>query len=317
MQNNKIFISLASYQDPMLLFTLNDAVARASAPELLRFGVVDQNISDQRGIIGELPFSRHVRYTHLHPQDTLGVSWARNLVFSLYDGEDYLLQIDSHTCFEPGWDNELREQYARLLDQSGRPIISTYPYAFEMVRGTPRYMRYEAKTVVVLRPHTESTLSENNVVLRFSGRHQFSEVHVPGCHLAAGFIFCSGRFIEDVPYDPYLYFHGEEQSLSVRAYTRGWDIFHPANVPLYHLYKPENTPLTTHHWHGDIDTQRSFHSRYLLERSSARLYALFCGSGLSGAYGLGTIRSLDSFIEFSGIDYKTKVIRTPAEGTLF
>ncbi len=59
----------------------------------------------------------------------------RNLAFSLYDGEQYFLQIDSHTCFEPGWDDTLRAQHTQLLARAAKPIISTYPYRFDMVDG--------------------------------------------------------------------------------------------------------------------------------------------------------------------------------------
>lgn len=314
--NRKIFISMASYLDPMLFFTLRDGFAKARHPELLCFAVVDQHVDDQRAAILALPFAAQVRYLHVHPRDTLGVSWARNLAFSLYDGEQYLLQIDSHMCFEQDWDSKLRDQHSALLARSAKPVISTYPYRFDMVDGVPHYTPSEGKTALVLRPHPETPLSDGEVVLRFIGKHMFTDQAVPGCHVAAGFIFCDGRFVEEVPYDPYLYFHGEEQSLAVRAYTRGWDIFHPTWVPLYHLYKSANTPHETHHWHGEIDAQRAFSGAYLTERARQRLTRLLCGDGLPGAYGLGQVRSLDDFIAFSGIDYKQKTVTDPYEGQL-
>lgn len=312
--NQTIFISMASYLDPMLFFTLQDAISKAQQPDLLSFAVIDQNIDDQRHAIRALPYSSQIRYLHVHIQDTLGVSWARNLAFSLYNGEQYLLQIDSHTCFEESWDANLRRQHSQLLLRADKPIVSTYPYRFDMVDGVPHYKPSAGKTALVLRPHPETPLSEDNVVLRFIGKHMFTDQAVPGCHVAAGFIFCSGQFIEQVPYDPYLYFHGEEQSLAVRAYTRGWDIFHPTSVPLYHLYKMANTPHQTHHWYGDVDAQRAFTGAALKQRAKIRLAQLLCGDGLPGAYGLGQARSLEDFMVFSGIDYKQKVITERYEG---
>ena len=314
--NRKIFISVAAYLDPMLSFTLQTAISKAQQPELLHFGVVDQNIQDQREAIRALPFGAQVRYLHIHAQDTLGVSWARNVAFSLYDDEEYLLQIDSHTYFEENWDSNLRAQHTQLLSRSAKPIISTYPYRFDMVDGIPKYTPSEGKTALVLRPLPESRLTQDDVVLRFIGKHMFTDKAVPGCHVSAGFIFCAGSFVEEVPYDPYLYFHGEEQSLAVRAYTRGWDIFHPTWVPLYHLYKEANMPHETHHWYGEVDAQRAFNSAYLTQRAKLRLNRLLCGDGLPGAYGLGQVRSLDEFIAFSGIDYKQKTITDRYDGLL-
>jgi len=38
------------------------------------------------------------------------------------------------------------------------------------------------------------------------------------------------------PYDPGLYFHGEELSLAVRDFTHGYDLFHPTRDILWHSY---------------------------------------------------------------------------------
>lgn len=311
-----IFVSMASYLDPMLFFTLNDAVAKASQPALLAFGVVDQNVADQREAVAALPFGRQVRYVHVHPEDTLGVSWARNTAFSLYDGEAFLLQVDSHTLFEQGWDDTLRAMHANLLARSAKPVISTYPYRFDMVDGVPQYTPAEGKTALVLRPHTEKPLSPDDAVLRFMGMHLFTDQPVLGCHVSAGFLFCAGNFVEEVPYDPYLYFHGEEQSLAVRAFTRGWDIFHPLQVPLYHLYKTEGTPYATHHWYGEADEKRAFRSTYLTERAKRRLNRLLMGDGLPGAYGLGQARTMAQYRELSGIDYQNQTVTDPFDGQL-
>lgn len=311
-----IFVSVASYLDPMLFFTLNDAMNKAAQPDTLRFGVVDQHVDDQRAAIAALPYRGQVRYVHIHAEDTLGVSWARHTAFSLYDGETFLLQVDSHTLFEPGWDDKLRALHATLRERSAKPIASTYPYRFDMVDGVPTYTPNEGRTALVLRPHPEKNLAPDDAVLRFMGRHLFTDAPVAGCHVSAGFLFAAGQFVEEVPYDPYLYFHGEEQSLAVRAFTRGWDIFHPQLVPLYHLYKTEGTPYATHHWYGETDEKRAFRSSYLTERAKLRLNRLLMGDGLPGAYGLGTVRSMEQFRELSGIDYRNQRITDPFDGKL-
>jgi glycosyltransferase involved in cell wall biosynthesis len=311
-----IFISMASYLDPMLFFTLNDAYAKASRPERLAFAVVDQSLEDQRAAIAALPFANQVRYVHVHPEDTLGVCWARSTAFSLYDGEDFLLQIDSHMLFEEAWDDKLLAQHAKLRMRSSKPIISTYPYRFDIVDGVPRPMKNEGRTALVLRPHPEKNLAPDDAVLRFMARHLFTDQPVAGCHVSAGFLFAAGAFVEEVPYDPYLYFHGEEQSLAVRSFTRGWDIFHPLLIPVYHLYKSEGTAYLTHHWHGESEARRAFRSGYLLERAKKRLNRLLMGDGLPGAYGLGTARTLAQFHELSGIDYANHTITDPFDGKL-
>ena len=45
--------------------------------------------------------------------------------------------------------------------------------------------------------------------------------------LSAGFLFAPGTFVREVPYDPELYFLGEEAAMTLRAFTHGYDLFHP------------------------------------------------------------------------------------------
>ncbi|HJW57150.1 MAG TPA: GlcNAc-transferase family protein [Burkholderiaceae bacterium] len=52
------------------------------------------------------------------------MSRARNIAFSLYGDEAFLLQIDSHTLFEPDWNDILRSQHKALLARSFKPIVT-------------------------------------------------------------------------------------------------------------------------------------------------------------------------------------------------
>jgi len=306
----RIFISIASYCDELLLFTLQNCISKASNPENIFFGIVDQNDESQKTNIEKLNFSKQIRYVYINKIDTLGVSWARNIAFSLWDGEEFLLQIDSHMLFEQDWDKILLNQYSDLKDISQKPIISTYPYNFSFdEHNNPTFKKQSEKYVLVLRPHPESSLEEDNAVLRFRAEHKLTDNPVLGCHLAGGFIFTNSDFIQEIPYDPFLYFHGEEQSLAIRAYTRGWDIYHPNIIPLYHHYKEIGAEHLTHHWHETVESKRTLSASYLKNRATKRINRLFYGDGMvNSIYGLGNIRSLDEYIAFSGIDYKNKII---------
>lgn len=300
----KIFISLSAYCDDMLEFTLNSAYNNAKNKENIFFAVIDQNYENQREKIKFLSFAKQIRYCHIFPSDTQGVSWARHLAYSLYDNEDFFLQVDSHTHFEENWDENLINQYEILLKESAKPIISTYPYGFTIDKQNQvEFKKPSGKSILVLRPKKECSLSADNFVLQFRAKHIFSDRAIRGCHIAAGFLFAKGSFVEEIPYDPYLYFHGEEQSLTLRSFTKGWDIFHPTWIPLYHLYKQANTSYNTHHWHGDISKQRDFEWTYLQKRSKERIKKLITGELNNSIYGLGSNRTIEDYINFSGINY--------------
>jgi hypothetical protein len=101
-RNRQIFVSIASYRDEFLPFTIDHALVNAVHPDRLRFGIcwqaddsesLDRYLGDPRFRIRKYPFSA-----------SQGYGWARAEVQRLYEGERYHLLIDSHTAFAPGWD---------------------------------------------------------------------------------------------------------------------------------------------------------------------------------------------------------------------
>lgn len=312
---NKIFVNVAAYNDPLLFFTLNELITKSDNPDNLVIAIIDQNYKDQRQAIKALPYSKQIRYMYVNLIDTLGVSWARHLCYTLYNNEHYVLQIDSHTSFEPGWDTELIRQHNKLLETSAKPIVTSYPHSFQIINGEPQHNKPHGKIAMVLRPMPDEKLKPNNPMLGFRGKGIYTGETYEGCHIAGGFYFCRGDFVEEVPYDPYLYFHGEEQSLAIRAYTRGWNIYHTENMPVFHMYKERDISYNSHHWYGDFSSQRIFTNSELMVRAKRRLINLLYGDGMPGSiYGLGTVRTMDDFIKMSGIDYKNKTITDPYEG---
>jgi hypothetical protein len=125
---------------------------------------------------------------------------------------------------------------------------------------------------------------------------------------AGGFLFGAAAWINDVPYDPYLYFIGEESSLAVRLYTHGWDIFIPTDVLLYHDYNDHSE--RPRHWRDRPDWPG------LNSRSLARVRHLLGGEACADPaalreldrYGLGGERSLADYQAFAGIDFRARTI---------
>jgi peroxiredoxin len=131
-----------------------------------------------------------------------------------------------------------------------------------------------------------------------------------GAFLAAGFLFAPGKFLQEVPYDPYMYFDHEEVTLAARAYTHGWDVFHPSKTFIYHYYpEPAKGEKRALHWSDYKDW-----GKYLV-RSRARYNYLLTGARPDKPeyivemekYGLGGERTLKDYEEFSGLDFSNKI----------
>lgn len=302
-----IFISIAAFHEPLLAQTIADACHKAERPDELVFGVVDQHPHNRRAELQALYPNLKLRYVHVHPVDARGVCWARALCFSMYRGEAFVLQIDSHMIFELAWDGRLQQQIRTLSRLSAKPLVTNYPWGFEMRGRTPVVDPHRTLGVTLfLKPHPDTALSDHCATLRFVADQIKTDQPVRACHIAAGFFFTLGQFVDEVPYDPQLYFHGEEQSLALRAYTRGWDLFHMEEIPLYHLYKRGGNENEGLHWHSRWSDLRDISYAEATRHADERLMDLVYERRDLGVYGLGQQRSLDDYARDFGIDYRKR-----------
>ena len=295
-----IFVSIVSYCDPLLDFTIQRALEHARHPDALHFGVVEQSIPATKMPDG-------ASYVRIDPAQARGPCWARAIAMSFYRGEDWFLQLDSHMDFAPGWDERLVD-LARSVRGGTMVALTAYPSAFVFEDGKPVPKPLTQKVLAcVLKPG--EAFAPDHPVLRFEAHPVEVDVPLQGFHVGAGCLFASGSFALEIPYDPAFYFHGEEQGVALRLFTRGWDIYHPPGMPIYHLYSDAETGAARRpmHWDAQADAARAVKWHDLEKRSQRRLAALVTGKPL-GAYGLGTARSLADFAVLSGIDYGRRVI---------
>jgi [Skp1-protein]-hydroxyproline N-acetylglucosaminyltransferase len=72
-----------------------------------------------------------------------GPCWARHLCESLWQGENYILQIDSHMRFRCNWDSYLISAHNVCKYELGsqKPIITTYPIGYTLPNNVPNDIR--------------------------------------------------------------------------------------------------------------------------------------------------------------------------------
>ena len=71
---------------------------------------------------------RTLKMSHL---EAAGPCWARHIAQALWQGEDFVLQIDSHMRFRPGWDAYLIEMLGSC-PSGQQSILTTYPIGYEL-----------------------------------------------------------------------------------------------------------------------------------------------------------------------------------------
>ena len=286
-----IFVSIAAYRDPELVATVRDCREKAADPDALRFGICWQHDSDD----APLPWKEDpcVKVIDVDARESQGACWARSQVQRLYDGEDYYLQLDSHHRFAYGWDKRALECLS--LTPSPRPILTGYPTPF--TPGEPDQLQKEVYRLIFDR------FTDDGIAMPKAEEIPRGTESVGGAFLAAGFLMAPGRFVKDVPYDPELYFEGEECTLAIRAFTHGYDLFYPPEIIVWHEYERKQKPK---HW----DDHALWHERDA--RSKAKIRRFLTEPMLDGygvAYGLGLERTFGEYEAFSGLDFKNRRLR--------
>ena len=129
--------------------------------------------------------------------------------------------------------------------------------------------------------------------------------------LAAGFNFARGRRILDVPYDPHtpFLFDGEETSLAIRAWTKGYNFYQPDLDIVSHLYIPSRSPLRPTFWQQKWGKRAPIQFRSMLRINYMMgLHDLYDKDKTQpidleelDKYGLGTARTAQQYWDWAGV----------------
>lgn len=306
-----IFVQIAAYRDPELVPTVLDCLAKAARPENLRLGICWQHAEgDSIAQIASLP---QVRFIAVPYHESRGACWARALASELYDGQEFYMQIDSHHRFADHWDDKVLAMFKGLeADGVKKPLLTSYPPAFDPANDPAG--RAEGGIQIDFNVFSDQTVfhTGSSAIKDWDKRNK----PIRGRFFAGGFAFARAQFLKDVPYDPHYYFQGEEMNMAFRAFSHGYDIYHPHKPMLWHQYIRREAPK---HWKDHVKTpEQQAESRTTWEQlnalSAKRIRHFFSFSGYRyedidwGKYGRGTERSLRDYELFCGIDFRQKRI---------
>jgi len=300
-----IFVQIASYRDPELIPTVLDLVDKAKNPESLRIVVAWQHDDNET----LEPIKHLIEYLDIPYVESKGVCWARNLIQQHYNGEEYTLQLDSHHRFVQDWDEELINMYNQCKEMgSEKPLITGYlphydpdkeEFLQEVWKMNLEKFMEDGPMFFIPEPLTEPY--DNPIPSRFYSGH---------------FAFTDGEFSKLVQHDPSYYFYGEETNIGVRAYTYGYDLYHPNKIVAWHYYIREKRPK---HWDDHI-IEGSDWSK-LDNDSTNRHKKLFGMDGfeklIDSVYNFGDVRTIEDYEMYAGIRFNDRYISEYTQNNLF
>lgn len=292
-----IFVSVASYRDADCVNTLTSMFQNADHPRRVFAGVCEQNTASAAEVCLPAGFEWHdqVRRVSLPAREAKGPTYARYLCSTLYRGETYFCQLDSHMRFVKGWDTAAIAML-RACPDPRRAVLSHYPHDWQ----------HTASGVADVPVLCKSRFDDQGVVTFEAKTLPASAAPRPVPFVAGGFMFGPGSLVRDVPFDPDLphLFQGEEVLYSARLWTAGYDMFTPTANLVFHYYYRKDSPKF---WDDD--------KAYAAEQKKtvAKVRKLLRGELRGYAHGMGTARSLSAYWRHAGVDWESKTTSTEAK----
>ena len=290
----RIFIQIASYRDPELLSTIRNCISNADFPDNLKFCIgwqkgendsLEEFANDSRFIILSVPY-----------KDTKGCCWMRNKIQKFYNGEKYTLQLDSHHRFIKGWDTTLINMFTSLQEKGyKKPLITAYVPSYNPENDP------EERCLIPWKINFDRSTDDGQILCIPSHIDNFKDLTQPvsAQFYSAHFAFTLGIFCNEVQHDPELYFTGEEMNITIRAFTHGYDLFHPHIVIAWHEYTRKNRAK---HWDDDKEWWKK-------DFSSKNHYKIFLENikNTGSKYGVGKERSIDDYVNFHLLEKKDDI----------
>ena len=315
----KLFVGLSAYRDVRCGRTVFDVFTKATHPELIVVGVVDQVAPSDRGCVevycalakerlgkADCPHRDQIRVKRVDFRDARGPTLARYYQQQLIRGEEYCLQMDAHSLVNPAFDEQLREQLRQTRNENA--VLTTYVQDIADMGhpiGADHEIPHLCKTMV-----GEGGLPRNQQAIEAAALRSPKLTPLWG----AGLSFSKCHAELRVPYDPHLpqIFDGEEFSRALRLFTHGYDMYTPSRGIVFHDYRHKLMQGQGNQvpWSFQPPPEEGARKAAEQEASNKRLRTLFRMPGASGealgAFGLGPARTFEQFVQFSGVDPRTQ-----------
>jgi [Skp1-protein]-hydroxyproline N-acetylglucosaminyltransferase len=341
-RDGSIFVSLGTYRDPFCPMTIKSLYDNAAHSENIFVGLFQQNCfgpvcktgvliggkvedtspdincyddfcSSPEGQRSKACERDQVRLFNVNESESLGPYMARYLSSKFYRGEQYYLQIDSHSEFVHHWDDKLIKMVHDA--EAEKPVISTYPPDSKVPwRDSIGYRMCDSEFASA---QIEWQIIRLGSSLPFDKEIPAKPKYAP--FVAAGFFFGPAELLYDVPFDPLLpwIFMGEEISVSARMWTSGYDIFSPTVNVLNHYYVRRHYPKF---WesvnrffkkpsiHNDIVELVINRVKFMLGYPESKLELVHPSSLLyrQSDWAMGKKRSLAQYMKMVGLDMTSK-----------
>jgi hypothetical protein len=309
--NNRIFVSIASLNEEDLLNTVKNIYEKADNPDGVRIGICNQKTI---GSFEDFSNFKNVKTINISHPLIRGIGIARCESLWLWGGEKYILQVDAHSRFVESWDSKLISWYKKLECINKNIIISQRPSAFTKNKNGVISYDTNLPSVEKLREFQIIDAIEKFTNTKFSNEyrtsisskieHNFiSEDFIEHYLVAGGFIFSTWKFFTEVMPDPRIQFFGEEHTIPMRAFSRGYSIYAINDIIIHTLEKTDeylDSDIARDVWHNIFNADIAC-TTYL---HFIDYYKNILTAGELGYYGATDMETYNEYVDKLGFDYR-------------
>lgn len=312
-ENNAIFISVVTFRDVQCPGTLVEAFARAARPDLVRIGLVQQNedsdvdcFEEYCKKVGGKCRSSQVRVIRIKPAEARGVMMARGVASSLWSGERWYLQVDAHSGFNTHWDDmlinsTLKTGVERTILTHHPGDMAHFPNGYGDVSITPCMYKWDRAAKL---PRGQS--------MNLDKKSLHITKPVPTIFVGAGTVFGRAQWIIDCPFDQKLHyiFTGEELLLAVCLFTKGWNLYAPDNLPVWHYYTRPAGPRFPPHHDESAGGKALLRLKYIFGHVKRNQVPRDYLANIE-PFLMGNIRTRDEYWKYAALDFEKMTINQP------
>jgi hypothetical protein len=242
-----IYVALPTREDNQIRGTIEQLFECADKPADVWVGLAwqtnDEFYEEHLDLFESYPNLKVKRFD-VHLEASIGIGRANAM--SQYSGEDYILQIDSHTMLLPGWDTQLVEMFEAALAETNneKTLLTAYLPAYSHITGEERenkkkdwstrypffwFKRWDEIPELPTWNDVPSKEMPDNV--------RREDRFIPCGKVNAQFIFSNRHYAEDTGLPLDAIFFDEELIQSMNLLHQGFSIVFPnQDVPLAHLF---------------------------------------------------------------------------------
>lgn len=309
-----IFVSVPAYRDDECQDTVLDIFNKAKYPERIYVGVVQQIKFKHENCFNNCDECKRrlengqIKVIEYDYSEARGPCQARHQASTMWSGQEYYMQIDSHTKFEPDWDVTMMEEFD--LTRDPKAVIGSYPPTDTQMEEIKSSNFKKTPMMCDGGKFTREGLPKISAVLVDIPDDHRRPIPVP--FVGANLMVMHYQALFDVPFDPYLsfLFFGEEILLSARLWTSGYNFYAPRKSFCSHHYVREGKPKFSSDIPGYKRCKKLVAERvkYVTRINTNPELVHPDYRREVEIYGLGKERSIEDFWAFAGVDFQLRRI---------